>query len=225
MPRRLKVAPRSASPPVVVESGKRGFVRRSKTPWIAPPPPRVGEEVRSFFRQVPDLFSKCLAVEREEYEEVIYRMDRPVTPGMVARAIVFRGAQVSRPPDHDLALLASAIQKARYPDPRPLLLASRCGLPLAAAVRALHFANPAFPLWDAQVARGLQSVAGREAPGFRAKFDRQGVEQYARFVRLIAKWREAISFHHVPEEPYFLARIIEGALTARAGAKALGKRR
>ena len=169
-----------------------------------------------FFAHVPALFSLCLLAERNDYEEVIYRMDRPVTPGMVARAIRFRGDAKKRPDDHALALLASAIQKARYPNPGPLLLASRSKLSLSAAVRALHFANPAFPLWDQGVARGLREVAGKQAPRFRARLDRPGLAEYAKFVRIIVEWREAISFKHVPEEPYFLARIIEGALSARA---------
>jgi hypothetical protein len=213
---KLRAAPADAVESMMPRApGGRDYLRRSKTPWIAPPVPKVPANVKEFFREVPGLFRAILGRERDAYEEVIYRMDRPVTPAMIARAVKFRASGLKRPSEHHLALLASAVQRARYPDPRPLLLASRSRLPLDAAVRALHFANPAFPLWDERVAAGLRQIVGKQAPRYRARLDRQGISEYAKFVRLIVKWREAISFHHVPEEPYFLARVIEGALTAK----------
>lgn len=193
----------------------------------------------TFLTRVKPLFLATVDREGEAYDDVIYRVERPLRKGLVARVAGFledvgvdRGADgktdgaatngvPSDPTDATPdATVDEAVAHSHYPDTSPLLELERQGYDLPLAVGLLHFYQPSYPLYREEAVEALQALGRDDVEPYRTDLTEEGLAAYRSFEQAVRDLTLNLRFRHTPEIHYYRQRVVEGALVeaARGGA-------
>jgi hypothetical protein len=179
---------------------------------------RVPPRARAFFERVPHLFAASQRGWEKAYNELLYRVERPLTAANVRDIRAWAGGRPTLPSGKELALLNSVLLPVRWPDVRGLArLRAIPGLSLPEATALLHFHSPSFPPFTAEAVEGYARVGRRmKRP---ASLGLEQVRAYRAWMDAVAELKEAIPFPFVPESHYFHVWVLECALAelARGG--------
>lgn len=166
----------------------------------------------SFLHEVGPLFQETLAREGEAYDEVIYRVERPLDEDLIARARSFLGGDGNPGEEPAPRAVDEAVANAHYPDTSSLLKLQPEGLTLPEAVACLHFYQPHFPLYREAAVDALQEM-GYDVE-WTTDLSEEGLAAYGDYEQAIQDLMAGLHFRHVPEIHYYWQRVVEGALAA-----------
>lgn len=166
-----------------------------------------------FLREIRPLFESTVEREGAEYDRVIYRVERPLSRGVVAHVRSFLDGDGGDIEDDDVAhAVDEAVANVHYPDTSPLLKLAQEGFDLPPAVGVLHFYQPHFPLYREAAVETLADL-GYDVR-WTTDLTEAGLAAYGDYEQAIQDLMEGLHFRHVPEIHYYRQRVVEGALTA-----------
>lgn len=191
----------------------------------------------TFLTRIKPLFLATVDREGEAYDDVIYRVERPLRKGLVARVAAFlddvgvdrdrtapAGATNGVPQDptdaRPDATVDEAVAHSHYPDTSPLLKLASDGYDLPLAVGLLHFYQPSYPLYRPEAVEALHALGRGDVEPYRTDLTEEGLAAYRSFEQAVRDLTLHLRFRHTPEIHYYRQRVVEGALVeaARGGA-------
>lgn len=168
-----------------------------------------------FFPLVPRLFERSRPHWEKAYNELIYRVERPLSMANVEAVLAWLDGGRVRLALRDLEALRGALARVRWPDVRPLVrLRGIEGMTLPRAAALLHFHSPSFPVFHAEAVEGLALLGQRV--GRPESLTLEGLRAYRRYLGAIAALRDAIPYRFVPETHYFPSWLLEASLAELA---------
>lgn len=177
---------------------------------------KAASKADGFYEQVPHLFEASKPAWEKAYNELIYRIERPLTRANVADVVRWcDGGRLPSLGPKEVALVNDVVGRIRWPDVRSLAkLRAVEGMTLPRATALLHFHNPSFPPFTPEAVKGL-AVLGRKV----RRPEKVGLEEvraYRRHIDALAALKEGIPFRFVPECHYFHVWMLECALAELA---------
>lgn len=173
---------------------------------------KASPKVRAFYEQLPLLFATSKPAWEKAYNELIYRIERPLTRANVAEVVAWAdGGKLKGLDSATVATINEALLPIRWPDVRRLgRLRTVEGMTLPRAAALLHFHSPSFPPFTEESVRGLALIGKR---GRRpAKLALEDIKAYRGHMDRIAALKEGVPFRFVPESHYFHSWVLECAL-------------
>lgn len=178
----------------------------------------------TFLTRIKPLFLATVDREGDAYDDVIYRVERPLRRGLVARVAGFLediGVDVAAdngvpadPADADPdPTVDEAVATSHYPDTSPMLKLAGEGYDLPLAVGLLHFYQPSYPLFREEAVEAL-SALGHDDVTYRTDLTEEGLAAYRAYTEAVRELTLHLRFRYTPEIHYYRQRVVEGALVA-----------
>ena len=190
---------------------------KARAPKAKPRAAKGAPRYQAFYDQVPHLFEASKPAWEKGYNELIYRMERPLTKQNVRDVLAWVGGKAPALDGVAVAQLNEVLLRIRWPDVRRLARLRALGLSLPQATALQHFHNPSFPPFTAEAVAGYAQVAKRVRRPEALTLD--NLRAYRRWMDALVELKEGIPFRDVPESHYFHVWVLECALAeaARAG--------